>query len=211
MSSCHDVNKGPNEIQDKDQIQKEELDLILETLEGMTSKLNSSLREIKHAVSEVDKEVIYGNARISELADEIVTSIQNLQDKIISEIERKKEKCPSEDSLYSGAMEAGVDEGVMCENISFLCELDTKESTKVEVTTKVEVATKVEVIKEIRRKINDLDKTMEVKFKEVVSALLETFKNSEQHGDNHYKLRIHVLQKINEHEEFIRTNLLELI
>ena len=72
----------------------------------------------------------------------------------------------------------------MCENISFLCELDTKESTKVEVTTKVEV------IKEIRRKINDLDKTMEVKFKEVVSALLETFKNSEQHGDNHYKLRI---------------------
>lgn len=88
---------------------KKRLDLILETLEGMTSKLNSSVREIKHAVSEVDKEVIYGNARISELADKIVTSIQNLQDKIISEIERKKEKCPSEDSFYSGAIKAGVD------------------------------------------------------------------------------------------------------
>ena len=93
----------------------------------------------------------------------------------------------------------------MCENISFLCELDTKESTKVEVTTKVEV------IKEIRRKINDLDKTMEVKLKEVVTALQETVENSQQHADKLDKLREHVQENFHKHEEFIRTNLLELI
>ena len=207
MSSCHDVSKGPNEIQEKDQIQKEELDLILETLKGMTNKLNSSVRGIKNAVSEVDEEVINGNTRLAGLAKEIVLSILKLEDKIISEIERKKEKCPSEDSLYSGGggIESGVDESVMCENISFLCELDNKKSSKVEVTTKVEV------IKEIRRKINDLDKTMEVKLKEVVTVLQETVKNSQQHGDKLDKLREHVQENFHKHEEFIRTNLLELI
>ena len=86
MSSCHDVKKGPNEIQDKDQIQKEELDLILETLEGMTNKLNSSVGGIKNAVSEVDYKVRKGDTRFNGLANEIVTSIQNLQDEIIYEM-----------------------------------------------------------------------------------------------------------------------------
>ena len=200
MSSCHDVKKGPNGIQDKDQIQKEELDLILETLEGTTNKLNSSVEEVKNAVSEVDYEVRNGNTRLSGLADEIVTSIQILQDKIISEIKGKKEKCPSEYSPESPidrfmTMEDMVD----CENISFLRSLDEKKLTK------------VEVIKEIRKKINDLDKTMEVKLNEVVTALQETVKNSQQHGDNQDKLRENVQEKFHEHEEFIRTNLLELI
>ena len=202
MSSCHDVKKGPNEIQDTDQIQKEELDLILETLEDMTHKFNSSVGGIKNAVREVDDEVRNGNARLYGLADEIVTSIQMLQDKIISEIKRKKEKCPSEDSLSLPDEHVAcsmVEDSVECEDISFLCKLDKK------------MLTKVEVIKKIRETINDLDKTMEVKLKEVVTALQETVKNSQPHGDNQDKLREHVQEKFHEHEEFIRTNLLELI
>ena len=201
MSSCHDVKKGPNEIQDKDQIQKEELDLILETLEGMTHKLNSSVEGIKNAVSKIDIEVQNGNTRFSRLANEIVTSIQNLQDKIISEIKRKKEKCPSEDSddrhiQCSCLMMKG---SVMRENLSFLCRLDKKKLTK------------VRVIKEIRKNINDLDKTMEVELKEVVTALQETVKNSQQHYDNQGKQRENVQKKFHEHEKFIRTKLLELM
>ena len=199
MSSCHDVKKGPNEIQDTDQIQKEELDLILETLEDMTNKFNSSVRGIKNAVSEVDDEVRNGNARLYGLADEIVTSIQMLQDKIISEIKRKKEKCPSEDSLNEEFCCLMEGDSVRCEGIYFLCKLDKK------------MLTKVEVIKKIRETINDLDKTMEVKLKEVVTALQKTVKNSQPHGDNQDKLREHVQEKFHEHEEFIRTNLLELI
>ena len=199
MSSCHDVKKGPNEIQDTDQIQKEELDLILETLEDMTNKFNSSVGGIKNAVSEVDDEVRNGNARLYGLADEIVTSIQMLQDKIISEIKRKKEKCPSEDSLNEELCCQVEGDSVRCENIFFLCKLDKK------------MLTKVEVIKKIRETINDLDKTMEVKLKEVVTALQKTVKNSQPHGDNQDKLREHVQEKFHEHEEFIRTNLLELI
>ena len=208
MSSCHDVNKGPNEIQDKDQIQKEELDLILETLEGITNKLNSSVWGIKNAVSEVDDEVRNGNTRFSGLAYEIVTSIQSLQDKIISEIKRKKEKCPSEDSIYfpESIAYSMIADNVMAEDISFLCELDEKESIK-EILKKMNE----DRIKEIRKKINDLDKTMEVKLKEVVTALQETVKNSQRHGDNQDKRRENVQKKFHEHEEFIRTNLLELI
>ena len=208
MSSCHDVKKGPKEIQDKDQTQKEELDLVLDTLEGMTIKFNFLVEGIKNAVSEVDDEVRNGNTRFSGLAYEIVTSIQSLQDKIISEIKRKKEKCPSEDSIYFPESIACsmIADNVMAEDISFLCELDEKESIK-------EIGKKIneDRIKEIRKKINDLDKTMEVKLKEVVTALQETVKNSQRHGDNQDKRRENVQKKFHEHEEFIRTNLLELI
>ena len=197
MSSCHDVKKGPNEIQDKDQIQKEELDLILETLEGMTNKLNSSVGGIKNAVSEVDDEVQNGNTRLSGLADQIVTSIQSLQDKIISTIKRKKVLgIPLGVPLFLPHKlncEIMVDT-VMCENISSLCKRDEKES-----------------IKEIRKRINDLDKTMEVKLKEVLTALQATAKNSQRQGDNQDEQRKNVQNKFHEHEEFIRTNLLELI
>ena len=202
MSSCHDVKKGPKEIQDKDQTQKEELDLILNTLEGMTIKFNFLVEGIKNAVSEVDDEVRNGNTRLSGLADEIVTSIQILQDKIISEIKGKKEKCPPEDSLsfpIGRDMLSRYGDMVDYENISFLRCLDPKKSTK------------VEVIKEIRKEINDLDKTMEVKLKEVVTALKETVKNCQRHGENQDERRENVQEKFHEHEEFIRTNLLELI
>ena len=52
--------------------------------------------------------------------------------------------------------------------------------------------TKVEVIKEIREKIDDLDKTMDKKLKEVVTALQETVKKSQRRGDNQDKLRKNV-------------------
>ena len=70
---------------------------------------------------------------------------------------------------------------------------------------------KVKVIKEIRKKIDDLDKTMDNKLKEVVTALQETVKNSQRHGDDQDKLWKNVQKRSHEHEEFIRTNLLELI
>ena len=197
------MKEGPNEIQDKDQIQKEELDLILETLVGMADKLNWFLEEIEDAVYQVDYEVRNGNTRLSGLEDEIITSIQILQDKIISEIKWKKEKCLSQDSIYCPNFPEAylmAQDTVMRQNISFLCELAIKEST-----------TKVEVIKEIRKTINDLDKTMELNLKEAVKALQETVKNSQRHGDNQDKRRENVQKKFHEHEEFIRTNLLELI
>ena len=193
------MKEGPNEIQDKDQIQKEELDLILETLVGMADKLNWFLEEIEDAVYQVDYEVRNGNTRLSGLEDEIITSIQILQDKIISEIKWKKEKCLSQDSIYCPNFPEAylmAQDTVMRQNISFLCELAT---------------TKVGVIKEIRKTINDLDKTMELNLKEAVKALQETVKNSQRHGDNQDKRRENVQKKFHEHEEFIRTNLLELI
>ena len=199
MSSCHDEKKGPNEIQDKDQIQKEEFDLILEALVGMANKFYSSVGGIENAVYEVDYEVRHADIT---LANEIITSIEILQDKIISEIKRKKEKCPSEDYLYLPGIEnicSTVEDMVECENISFLCYLDQKKSTK------------VEVIKEIRRHINHLNKTMEVKLKEVVTALQETVKNSQQIGEYLDERREYFQEKFHEHEEFIQTNLLELI
>ena len=52
--------------------------------------------------------------------------------------------------------------------------------------------TKVEVIKELREKIDDLDKTMDKTLKEVVTALQETVKKSQRHGDNQDKLRKNV-------------------
>ena len=158
MSSCQDVKKRPkiNEIRDKDQIQKEELDLILETLEGMTNKLNSSVGGIKNAVSEVDYEVRKANTRFSGLTNEIVTSIQNLQDEIIYEMKRKKAKCAAKNQRP-----LMMEDRVMREALSDL-HMCTGHKIKL---------TKVEVIKEIRKKIDDLDKTMDKKLGEVLTAL----------------------------------------
>ena len=164
----------------------------------MTNKLNSSVGGIKNAVSEVDHKVRKGDTRFSGLANEIVTSIQNLQDGIIYEMKRKKGKCPAKDQRpYCLLME----DRVMCEALSnlYLCT-----GNKIKLT-------KVEVIKEIRKKIDDLDKTMDKQLKEVVTALQETVKNSQRHGDNQDKLRKNVQKRFYKHEEFIRTNFLELI
>lgn len=65
--------------------------MILETLENVTNKLNSSVGGIKNAVSEVDHKVRKGDTRFSGLANEIVTSIQNLQDGIIYEMKGRRE------------------------------------------------------------------------------------------------------------------------
>lgn len=89
----------------------------------------------------------------------------------------------------------------MRENLSDLC---TYTGDKIKLT-------KAEVIKEIRKKIDDLDKTMDKKLEEVVTALQETVKNSQRHGDNQDELRKNVQKRFHEHKKFILTTLLELL
>lgn len=116
----------------------------------MTNKLNSSVGGIKNAVSEVDY-------KFSGLANKIVTSIQNLQGGIIYGMKRKKGKCPAKDQRPC------LEERVMREALFdlYLCTAD-----------KIKLK-KVEVIKEIRKKIDDLDKTMDNKSRETLITMVK--------------------------------------
>ena len=71
--------------------------------------------------------------------------------------------------------------------------------------------TNVEILMKIKEKIDEIDKTVVEKCNAVSKALQPARERSQRQGDEQDSQRKNVEQRFHEHEEFIRTNLLNLL
>ena len=80
MTSHQDVDENVKitDFQDAGLPQQEELDSIMETLEGMESKFKSSFQEIDEAFRDLNIKIDEGNGRFNGLVNEILTNFDDL-------------------------------------------------------------------------------------------------------------------------------------
>lgn len=83
MTSHQDVDENVKiaDFQDAVLPQQEELDSIMETLEGMESKFKSSFQEIDEAFRDLNIKIDEGNGRFNGLVNEILTNIDDFERK----------------------------------------------------------------------------------------------------------------------------------
>ena len=83
MTSHQDVDENVKitEFQDAVLTQQEELDSIMETLEGMESKFKSSFQEIDEAFRDLNIKIDEGNGRFNALVNEILTNFDDFERK----------------------------------------------------------------------------------------------------------------------------------
>ena len=83
MTSHQDVDENVKitEFQDAVLPQQEELDSIMETLEGMESKFKSSFQEIDEAFRDLNIKIDEGNGRFNGLVNEILTNFDDFERK----------------------------------------------------------------------------------------------------------------------------------
>ena len=83
MTSHQDVDENVKiiDFQDAGLPQQEELDSIMETLEGMESKFKSSFQEIDEAFRDLNIKIDEGNGRFNGLVNEIFTNFDDFKRK----------------------------------------------------------------------------------------------------------------------------------
>ena len=83
MTSHQDVDENVKiiDFQDAGLPQQEELDSIMETLEGMESKFKSSFQEIDEAFRDLNIKIDEGNGRFNGLVNEILTNFDDFDRK----------------------------------------------------------------------------------------------------------------------------------
>lgn len=81
MTSHQDVDENVKitDSQDVGQLQQEELDSIMEALEGMESKFKSTFQEIDDAFRDLNIKINEGNGRFNGLVDEILTNFDDFE------------------------------------------------------------------------------------------------------------------------------------
>ena len=81
MTSHQDVDENvkSTEFQDAGLLQQEELDSIMETLQGMESKFKSTFQEIDDAFQDLNIEINEGNGRFNGLVNEIRTNFDDIE------------------------------------------------------------------------------------------------------------------------------------
>ena len=81
MTSHQDVDENvkSSDFQDAGLPQQEELDSIMETLEGMESKFKSSFQEIDDAFRDLNIKIDEGNGRFHGLVNEILTNFDDFE------------------------------------------------------------------------------------------------------------------------------------
>ena len=81
MTSHQDVDENVKitDFQDASLPQQEELDSIMETLEGMESKFKSSFQEIDEAFRDLNIKIDEGNDRFNGLEKEILTNFDDFE------------------------------------------------------------------------------------------------------------------------------------
>ena len=81
MTSLQDVDENVKitDFQDAGQLQQEELDSIMKTLEGMESKFKSIFQKIGDAFRDLNSNISEGNGGFDELVDEILTNLDDLE------------------------------------------------------------------------------------------------------------------------------------
>ena len=185
------------EIQRGGQLQSKELDSMLKTLEGMENKFHSSFEGINNDIQLLDREVNENGTRFNRFVELVLNNFDNLQEGIMYEIKKRKGEFEV-DPFGPGLAERKMAmDSVECIDIGALCTIDTQKPTN------------VEILKEIKEKIDEIDKTVVEKCKAISKALQQARERSQRQGDKQDSQRNNVQQRFHEHEEFIRTNLLK--
>ena len=163
----------------------------------MEEKFTTSFRRTKDAVEDVDSEIHERISKSEEFVEEILCKFMNLENHIIDEIHGR----PRRGSIYeSTKVASAMPDSVSLHDVQDLCELDSTEETKTD-----------KLLREIKDKIDQLETIMDEKINEVSEALEQTRTTSQVHGKIQEIQREKVEKRFQEHEEFIRTNLLKLL
>lgn len=200
MSSCRDPSKSLNGIQGGGELDGQELDLILKSLEEMEYKFQATFQRMDNAIAGIHGQFNKDNGRYNELVDEIFDNFKRFEDRIIYEIRKSKEQGFVPEPFWGGAPSRQImKDSVACQDIDQLCKLDTKQKPS-----------NSELLKNIKAKTEKLEKMTDDKFNSVFNAFRQLKEKSQRHAEEQKKLKENVEKRFRDHEEFIRTHLLNL-
>ena len=190
MCSYRDGEKGlkKREIQDDGQIDGEELDSILNTLEEVENKFH----QVDNSIGDVQGEIKNSYWKFSDLVDDILFKFERFERQIEYEIRKNREQGFVPEPCFGRPANLTMEDPVACHDLHYLCEEDTKEKP-----------TNLELIKKIKEKSKELERMTDEKFTLLFNALQEITKQFQEQE----KQIGNISKRFNDHEEFIRTHL----
>ena len=218
----HDV-KIPELNKLEGKLQREEVDSIMETLEGIGNKFQSSFQKIDDAFRHLHIEIDEGNSRFTGLVKEILTNFDDFERRRKSPTLVRRRR-PSIDLVFESSA-AGVH---LPADIEYLGKQDIQEVTYVEIPSEKQRETmekdgvdtrdnneylwrrdspKLRLVERLIDKIDQMERMTDEKFKAVFDAFRQITGKSQRHSDEQDELRGEVQKRFREHKDFIRTNL----
>ena len=193
-------------------LQREELDSIMETLEGIGNKFQSSFQKIDDAFRHLHIEIDEGNSRFNGLVNEILTNFDNFERRRKPSTLMRRRR-PSIDLVFESSA-AGVQDiqEVTYVEIQSEKQRETMEKDGVDTPDNNEYlwrrdSPKLRLVERFIDKIDQMERMTDEKFKAVFDAFRQITGKSQRHSDEQDELRGEVQKRFKEHKDFIRTNL----
>ena len=208
----HDVKITElNKLEGK--LQREEVDSIMETLEGIGNKFQSSFQKIDDAFRHLHIEIDEGNSRFNGLVNEILTNFDDFERRRKSPTLMRRRGRPSIDLVFESSA-AGVQDIQEVTDVEIQSEKqrETMEKDCVDTPDNNEYlwrrdSPKLRLVERLIDKIDQMERMTDEKFKAVFDAFRQITGKSQRHSDEQDELRGEVQKRFKEHKDFIRTNL----
>ena len=208
----HDVKITElNKLEGK--LQREEVDSIMETLEGIGNKFQSSFQKIDDAFRHLHIEIDEGNSRFNGLVNEILTNFDDFERRRKSPTLMRRRRRPSIDLVFESSA-AGVQDIQEVTDVEIQSEKqrETMEKDCVDTPDNNEYlwrrdSPKLRLVERLIDKIDQMERMTDEKFKAVFDAFRQITGKSQRHSDEQDELRGEVQKRFKEHKDFIRTNL----
>ena len=208
----HDVKITElNKLEGK--LQREEVDSIMETLEGIGNKFQSSFQKIDDAFRHLHIEIDEGNSRFNGLVNEILTNFDDFERRRKSPTLMRRRRRPSIDLVFESSA-AGVQDIQEVTDVEIQSEKqrETMEKDGVDTPDNNEYlwrrdSPKLRLVERLIDKIDQMERMTDEKFKAVFDAFRQITGKSQRHSDEQDELRGEVQKRFKEHKDFIRTNL----
>ena len=207
----HDVKISElNKLDGK--LQREEVDSIMETLEGIGNKFQSSFQKIDDAFRRLHIEIDEGNSRFNGLKNEIRTNFDDFERRRKSPRLMRRRR-PSIDLVFESSA-AGVQDIQEVTYVEIPSEKQRKTMEKDGVHTRDNNeflwrrdSPKLRLVERLIDKIDQMERMTDENFKAVFDAFRQITGKSQRHSDEQDELRGEVQKRFKEHKDFIRTNL----
>ena len=207
----HDVKISElNKLDGK--LQREEVDSIMETLEGIGNKFQSSFQKIDDAFRRLHIEIDEGNSRFNGLKNEILTNFDDFERRRKSPRLMRRRR-PSIDLVFESSA-AGVQDIQEVTYVEIPSEKQRKTMEKDGVHTRDNNeflwrrdSPKLRLVERLIDKIDQMERMTDENFKAVFDAFRQITGKSQRHSDEQDELRGEVQKRFKEHKDFIRTNL----
>ncbi|XP_073258533.1 uncharacterized protein [Porites lutea] len=208
----HDVKITElNKLEGK--LQREEVDSIMETLEEIGNKFQSSFQKIDDAFRHLHIEIDEGNSRFNGLVNEILTNFDDFERRRKSPTLMRRRRRPSIDLVFESSA-AGVQDIQEVTDVEIQSEKqrETMEKDCVDTPDNNEYlwrrdSPKLRLVERLIDKIDQMERMTDEKFKAVFDAFRQITGKSQRHSDEQDELRGEVQKRFKEHKDFIRTNL----